>query len=267
MHWVCAFEKMLIERVSVPSTFKNLGTFSNAHYFKRELDIDSITKRTQINESSSKLKSGILNKRKHIAYIVDDDASVCRALKLLLEQHGFRVETFTRASEFLDFKHFKGPSCLVLDVRMPGMSGLALQKVIAEKQLNIPIVFITSFGTISVSVKAIKAGAIDYLSKQFTEKKLLNAIETAVTRSKILNKKQAEITRINGDINTLSPRELEVFRFVTQGMLNKQIAAKRGTSIQTIKVHRGNVMFKMHAKTLTELIHFAHVVGASPIMN
>jgi FixJ family two-component response regulator len=130
-----------------------------------------------------------------------------------------------------------------------------------EKQLNIPIVFITSFGTISVSVKAMKAGAIDFLPKPFTEKRLLNAIEIAITQSKALNKQQAEITKIKGDINTLSPRELEVFRFVTQGMLNKQIASKRGTSIQTVKVHRGHVMFKMHAKTLTELIHFAQKVG------
>ena len=221
---------------------------------------------TKIKKSTDKLRSKIIKKTKQIAYIVDD-ASVCRALKLLLEQHGFRVETFTRATKFLEFRHLKAPSCLVLDVRMPGMSGLALQSVMTDMQLNIPIVFITSFGTISVSVKAMKGGAIDFISKPFTEKKLLNAIEMAITQSKSLNKRQAEIARIKGDINTLSPRELEVFHFVTRGMLNKQIAAKRGTSIQTIKIHRGRVMFKMHAKTLTELIHVAHVAGLTPIKN
>jgi len=213
----------------------------------------------------SELRSGILNKRRQVAYVVDDDVSVCRALKLLLEQHGFRVEAFTRAREFLDFKHLKAPSCLVLDVRMPGMGGLALQSAMTDRQLNIPIIFITSFGTISVSVQAMKAGAIDFIPKPFTEKNLLNAIEVAIIQSKDLNKKQAAIDRINGDINTLSPRELEVFRFVAQGMLNKQIASKRGTSIQTIKIHRGRVMLKMHAKTLTELIHFANKVGIAPI--
>jgi FixJ family two-component response regulator len=220
-----------------------------------------------MKESTSKLKSKILHKRNQIAYVVDDDISVCRALKVLLEQHGFRVETFTAATEFLSFKYLKVPSCLVLDVRMPGMSGLALQQIMTEKELNIPIVFITSFGTISMSVKAIKAGAIDFLAKPVTEKKLLNAIEIAITQSKVLNKRQAKINKIKGDINTLSPRELEVFRFVTQGMLNKQIAARRGTSIQTIKVHRGNVMFKMHAKTLIELIHLANVVGITSTRN
>jgi FixJ family two-component response regulator len=229
--------------------------------------ISSLLIRTTNKNDDLKLKTEISNKRRQIAYVVDDDVSVCRALKLLLEQHGFRVETFTHATEFLDFKHLKAPSCLVLDVRMPGMSGLALQSVMTNRQLNIPIVFITSFGTISVSVKAMKAGAIDFLPKPFTEKRLLNAIEIAITKSKVQSKKQAEITRIKGDINTLSPRELEVFRFVTQGMLNKQIASKRGTSIQTIKAHRGHVMLKMHAKTLTELIHFAHVVGIPPLQD
>jgi FixJ family two-component response regulator len=196
--------------------------------------------------------------RRQIIYVVDDDVSVCRALKLLLKQHGFSVETFTSAKEFLAFKHHKRPSCLVLDIRMPGgISGLALQDVMIERQLIIPIVFITSFGTISMSVKAMKAGAIDFLPKPFTEKRLLNAIEIAIAKNKIQNKKQAEIAKIKRDIKTLSPRELEVFNFVAHGMLNKQIALKRGTSIQTIKVHRGRVMFKMHANNLIQLIHFA----------
>ncbi len=198
-----------------------------------------------------------MNNRRQITYVVDDDVSVCRALKLLLKQHGFRVETFTRATEFLAFKHLKVPSCLVLDVRMPSMSGIVLQNVMTDRQLNIPIIFITSFGTISMGVRAMKAGAIDFLPKPFTEENLLSAIEIAIVKNKAEIKRQTEIANIKGHINTLSPRELEVFRLVTQGMLNKQIAAKRKITIQTIKIHRSRVMYKMQAKTLTELIHFA----------
>jgi FixJ family two-component response regulator len=234
---------------------------------KKETIIPSLLLHASKENSKLKLKSEKFNKRRHIAYVVDDDVSVCRALEILLKLHGFRVETFTRATDFLSFKHPKAPSCLVLDVRMPGMSGLALQQAMADRELHIPIIFITSFGTISVSVKAMKAGAIDFLPKPFTEKILLSAIEIGIAKNKIQNKKQAEINKINRDITSLSPRELEVFHFVVKGMLNKQIASKRGTSIQTIKVHRGHVMFKMHAKTLTELIHFAHVVGITSIQN
>ena len=187
---------------------------------------------------------------------------MCRALKLLLKQHGFRVETFTSAKEFLAFKYPKKPSCVVLDIRMPGgISGLALQEVMIERQLLIPIVFITSFGTITMCAKAMKAGAIDFLPKPFTEKRIINAIQIAIDKNKAQIKQQKEKTKIEEHINTLSPRELEVFRFVVQGMVNKQIASKRGTSIQTIKVHRGRVMYKMQARNLIELIHFAQKAG------
>ena len=210
---------------------------------------------------------GIQNNHGQTIYIVDD-VSVCRALKLLLKQHKFKVETFTSAEEFLAFKHPKSLSCLLLDIRMPnGISGLALQDIMVDKKLPIPIVFLTSFGTIAMSVKAIKAGAVDFLPKPLFEKDLLEAIVIAIAKSKIQNKRQAEVAKINGDIETLSPRELEVFRFVTQGMLNKQIASKRGTSLQTIKIHRGRVMYKMHAKTLMDLIQFAQKAGISPSSN
>jgi len=198
-----------------------------------------------------------MNNHRQMIYIVDDDASVCRSLKLLLKLHGFRVETFTRAAGFLNFKHPKVPSCLILDIRLPGISGLALQEAMAQRQFLIPIIFITGHGDIPTSVKAIQSGAIDFLPKPFTEKKLLNAIERAIARNKTQNKQQKEITKIKEHIETLSPRELEVFRFVVQGMLNKQIASKRGTTLQTIKVHRSRVMHKMQAKTVTELIHIS----------
>ena len=202
-----------------------------------------------------------MNSRKPVIYIVDDDVSVCRALSLLLKSHEFKVQTFMRAAGFLAFKHLRLPSCLILDIRLPGINGLALQEVMAKQGIAIPIIFITGHGDIPMSVKAMKAGAIDFLPKPFTEKKLLDAIMQAISKSKTQNKKQAEIARIKQRINILSPRELEVFRFVAQGMLNKQIASKRGTSLQTIKVHRGRVMQKMQAKTVTELIHLAQKAG------
>ena len=198
---------------------------------------------------------------KPIIYIVDDDISICRALSLLLKSHGFNVETFTRAEDFLASKHLKALSCLVLDVQLPGIDGLALQADMARCKLEIPIIFITGHGDIPMSVKGMRGGAIDFLPKPFTEKALLEAIDCALIKNKIQNKDQAEIASINRRINTLSPKELEVFRLVAKGMLSKQIAFKRGTALQTIKVHRGRVMQKMHAKTVTELIHFAQKAG------
>ena len=202
-----------------------------------------------------------MNNNNAIIYVVDDDVSVCRAVGLLLKSHGFRVETFTSAAGFLAFKHPKLLSCLVSDIRLPNINGFALQEIMAQRGIITPIVFITGHGNIPMSVKAMKAGAIDFLSKPFTSKELLNAITLALSKSKVLNKKQAERAKIRQRIDTLSPRELEVFHFVTQGMMNKNIASKRGTSLQTIKVHRGRVMQKMQAKTVTELIGFAQKAG------
>lgn len=202
-----------------------------------------------------------MNNHNTIIYVVDDDISVCRALSLLLKSHGFNVEAFARATDFLKFKHPKVPSCLLLDISLPDINGLVLQQKMIQQGIGIPIIFITGHGDVPKSVKAIKAGAIDFLPKPFTGKKLLDAIALAVEESKAINKKQAETARIWKNIKTLSPRELEVFRLVVSGMLSKQIAFKRGTALQTIKVHRGRVMQKMQAKTVTELIHFAQKAG------
>ena len=202
-----------------------------------------------------------MNNRGPIIYIVDDDVSICRALTLLLKSHGFRVEAFMRAADFLAFKHLKLPSCLILDIQLPDINGLALQEAMAARQLTIPIVFITGHGDIPMSVKGMKAGAIDFLPKPFTEKELLDAVTQAIVKNKLQIKEQAEISKIKRRIRTLSPRELEVFRLVAKGMLSKQIARKRGTALQTIKVHRGRVMQKMQAKTVTELIRFAQKAG------
>ena len=202
-----------------------------------------------------------MNNRRPIVYIVDDDVSICRALSLLLKSHGFKVETFIRAADFLAFKHIKLPSCLVLDIQLPDINGLVLQEVMERRGIFIPIVFITGHGDIPMSVKGMKAGAIDFLPKPFAKKKLLSAITQAISKNKTQVKESAEISKIKRRVKTLSPRELEVFRLVAKGMLSKQIARKRGTALQTIKVHRGRVMQKMQAKTVTELIRFAQKAG------
>jgi len=206
-----------------------------------------------------------MNNRSSIVYIVDDDVSVCRALTLLLKLHGFKVETFTRAAGFLACSHPKVPSCLLLDIRLPDMNGLALQDAMAVRKLSIPIIFITGHGDIPMSVRAMKAGAIDFLPKPFTKKQLFDAVTLAILKSKAQNKEQSGISKIKRRISSLSPRELEVFRFVAKGMLNKQIARKRGTALQTIKVHRSRVMQKMQAKTVTELIHYAQKCGITSL--
>jgi len=199
--------------------------------------------------------------RQPIIYVVDDDISVCRALALLLNSHDFHVETFSNAKDFLASKHPKVPSCLVLDLRLRHTNGLVLQETMTTQGLTIPIIFISGHGDIPKSVKAMKGGAVDFLPKPFTDKELLEAIDCAITKSRMQNKEQSEIAKIKRRIKTLSPRELEVFRLVASGMLSKQIACKRGTALQTIKVHRARVMKKMQAKTVTELIHFAQKAG------
>ncbi len=202
----------------------------------------------------------MINKKAYV-YVVDDDVSICKALSLLLRMHGFSVETFNSAEEFLNFKHPKVPSCLILDILLPNLNGFALQEAMAQQGILTPIIFITGQGDIAMSVKAMKAGAIDFLPKPFTEKEILSAVTAAISKSKIQNKKQIDIDLIKRRIKTLSVREMEVFRLVAQGMLNKQIALKHGTVLQTIKVHRSRMMQKMQAKTLTELIHFAQKAG------
>lgn len=202
-----------------------------------------------------------MSNNKPIIYVVDDDVSVGRALSLLLKSHGFKVETFTRAADFLDFKHPNLPSCLVSDIRMPDINGLDLQEAMKQRGILIPVIFITGHGDIPMSVKGMKAGAIDFLPKPFTNKKLLDAVTLALSKNKIQIKELAERAKIKRRVNTLTPRELEVFRLVAKGMLNKQIAYKRGTALQTIKVHRGRVMQKLQVNSVAELIKLAIKAG------
>ena len=205
-----------------------------------------------------------MDKRGSTIYIVDDDDSVCRAVSVLLRSHGFTVESFTRSADFLSCKRPNVPSCLLLDVQLPDINGLDLQETMGRRGIATPVIFITGYGDIPMSVKGMKAGAVDFLPKPFTKEKLLDAVAHAVSKSKAQIKESAEIAKIKRRIKTLSPRELEVFGLVAKGMLSKQIARKRGTSLQTIKVHRGRVMQKMQAKTVTELIHFAQKTGIIP---
>jgi FixJ family two-component response regulator len=177
-----------------------------------------------------------MTRGKPTIYIVDDDVSVSRALSLLLTAHDYNVETFASAIEFLAFKHSKATSCLILDLRLPHMDGLTLQETMTSQGLAIPIIFISGHGDIPKSVKAMKAGAVDFLPKPFTDQELLDAIKQAFAKDKIIKKDLAEKETIMERVKTLSPRELEVFRLVTSGMLSKQIAYKRGTALQTIKV-------------------------------
>lgn len=205
-----------------------------------------------------------MSDRGPIIYIIDDDNSVRSAVSLLLKAHGLRAESFERSDIFLARKRPRVPSCLILDIQLPGMNGLDLQDAMKQRGIPIPIIFITGHGNIPMSVKGMKAGAIDFLPKPFTEDKLLAAIAQAVAKSKTQLRELAELGKIRRRVKTLSPRELEVFRLVAKGMLSKQIARKRGISLQTIKVHRGRVMRKMQAKTVTELIRFAQKAGITP---
>jgi len=193
-------------------------------------------------------------------FVVDDDTSVRTALKRLIKSLGFKVETFDSAQAFLKHGPHDGPACLVLDVRMPGMSGIELQEQLTSAGLGMPIIFITGHGNIPMSVKAMKAGAVDFIEKPFEDQKLIDAINIAIKKSKKFRTKQAELKDIQRRVDSLTPREHEVFILVVSGMLNKQIAFDLGMSEKTVKVHRARVMGKMKAKSLADLVRMAERV-------
>jgi FixJ family two-component response regulator len=197
-------------------------------------------------------------------FIVDDDGGVRRAVQDLVESVGLRAEPFATAQEFLNKKRTSEPSCLVLDVRLPQMSGLDFQNRLAESGMQIPIIFITAHGDVPMSVKALKAGAVEFLTKPFRDQDLLDAIQQALQRDRATREQQAEIVDVHERYQTLTPREREVMALVVSGLLNKQIASEIGASEATVKIHRGNMMQKMHVGSLIELVRLADKLKLIP---
>jgi FixJ family two-component response regulator len=190
-------------------------------------------------------------------FVVDDDASVRKSLARLVKAAGYEAETFASVRDFLARRPHEGPCCLVLDVRMPGLSGLDLQEALKAAGQRLAIVFITGHRDVPVSVKAMKGGAVDFLTKPVDERTLLGAIEQAVARTLADRRQQARVMEIRGRITTLTPREAAVFALVVTGMLNKQIGSELGIAEKTVKVHRARVMEKMRAGSLAELVRLA----------
>jgi len=196
-----------------------------------------------------------------MVFVVDDDPSVRKSLTRLVAAAGYAVEAFPSAREFLARPLSEDPCCLVLDVRMPGLTGLALQEALATAGHRLSIVFITGYGDVPTTVKAMKGGAIDFLTKPVNDRALLGAIERALSRARQLRREQVIITDVQDRIKTLTPRETEVFALVVTGLLNKQIAALLGVGEKMVKVHRGRVMQKMRAGSLAELVRLADQGG------
>jgi FixJ family two-component response regulator len=196
-----------------------------------------------------------------MVFVVDDDASVRKSLSRVISEAGYRVQTYASPREFLTRVPEPGPSCLVLDVRMPGVSGFELQQTLTSAVHEIPIIFITGHGDIPMSVKAMKAGAVDFLTKPFSGKELLDAIQRAVAKDTRGLSTEAREDELRARVKRLTPRESQVFALVVTGMLNKQIASELGIGEKTVKVHRARVMEKMQAGSVAALVRLADAAG------
>jgi len=199
-----------------------------------------------------------------IVFVVDDDVSVRRSLELLIGSAGLQPETFPSAQEFLARPRVLVPSCLILDVSLPGLNGLDLQKRIAADRIDMPIIFITGYGDVPMTVKAMKAGAVEFLTKPFGDHVLLSAIRNAIERSQTALGDEAEIRALRDSYASLSRREREVMALVVSGRLNKQVGGELGISEITVKAHRGNVMRKMKADSLADLVNMAARLRLAP---
>lgn len=201
-----------------------------------------------------------------VVYVVDDDEGIRRALDLLLRSVGLRVETFESPDDFLQFHHSAGPSCLVLDVRLRGKSGMAFHQQIVNSGMRIPVVFMTGHGDIEMGVKAMKAGALDFLAKPFKDQDMLDAVAQALSQDSARLAAEAALAGLRSAYQSLSPREKEVMGFVLSGLMNKQIASEMNLSEITVKVHRGQVMRKMNARSMPDLVRKAESLGIKPCL-
>jgi len=196
-----------------------------------------------------------------IVFIIDDDPLYRRSSERLVRSVGFDAQSFETARDFLSSRRPNVPSCLILDVRLPGLSGLDLQRVLTEAGVHIPIIFVTGHGDIPMSVQAMKAGAVEFLTKPFRDQALLDAIRQAIGRDRAARRQHARNADLRRRYESLKPREREVFKCVVSGMLNKQIADELGATERTVKFHRGNIMRKMQVKSLAELVRMAEALG------
>jgi two-component system response regulator FixJ len=197
-------------------------------------------------------------------FVVDDDASMRRALSYLLGSAGYRVETYSSAENFLTREHYDGVGCIILDVRMPGLSGMELQEKLIRSAYSMPIIFLTGHGEITMGVEAMKKGAIDFLTKPCDDEQLLGAVHSALEKARQARAHFEEAQEIRGRIERLTPRENEILRYVINGMLNKQIAAKLGIAEATVKIHRGRIMEKLCAESVADLVRLAGKADINP---